>query len=352
VQAAALTAEDWKRIQTEEVRQAEEDLRRLEEQLEEESAVLRLPAFLAHPLVWAALVGITGLLGLFVFSHVCSTLASLATLPDLLRYAGYAGLALLTLAVLYAVVRLAGFYISLRPNRPIPLEMLQQLAQRSRWRSLVHARTREAREHLVGYLRLYPLGSPAERKVLVRLGLPEERLASLEQTRDELLDPDRYASLETWFGDFRDRFQRLLDEAADRRIIIYARRVAVLTAASPNTLVDTLLTSYCSFMMLADLCQLYNLRATRLGTAVLLTRIFFNAYVAGQLNEFETVTSSGLESLINESGLHLGSTAAEAVTAKVAGKVGARVASGALNYFMLRRLGRYAVRLLHPVAVA
>jgi hypothetical protein len=35
--------------------------------------------------------------------------------------------------------------------------------------------------------------------------------------------------------------------------------------------------------------------------------------------------------------------------AKVVAKVGSKAASGALNYFLLRRLGRFSMRLLRPV---
>jgi uncharacterized membrane protein YcjF (UPF0283 family) len=63
----------------------------------------------------------------------------------------------------------------------------------------------------------------------------------------------------------------------------WARRTAFGTAVAPNAVADTGLTLYFSFALLADLCTIYNLRAGRLGTMVLLTRVFFNSYLAGQM---------------------------------------------------------------------
>lgn len=350
-ETAPLNAADWKQIRADEARQAAEESRRLEEMLAEETALIHLPAFLTHPLVLAGLLGVMALVGLFVFAQVTSTLAGLATLPEWVRYPGYAGLAILTLLVLFAAFRLLGFYFSLRPNRPVPVKTLQQLAQRTRLRWLVQEKAAEAREHLAGYMRLYPFTSDKERKALGFLGLTAEHFTQMETARQQLLDANLFASSDTWFNDFRERFQKPLDEVAEGRIVYYARRVAFFTAASPNALVDTLLTGYCSFMLLADLCRIYNLRSSRLGTAILLTHVFFNAYMAGQLNELENVTSTGIEGLVTESGLRLGSMAADATLAKIAGKLGSRMASGVLNYFLLQRLGKYAVRLLRPVAV-
>jgi len=102
--------------------------------------------------------------------------------------------------------------------------------------------------------------------------------------------------------------------------------------------------------MLKDLCVIYNLRANRVGTYALLVRVFFNAYLAGRLDELEDVTGEGIRNLIQESDwgswtsfLH------DATFARIAGKVGAAASSGLLNYYMIKRLGRYAVRLLRPI---
>jgi uncharacterized membrane protein YcjF (UPF0283 family) len=265
-----------------------------------------------------------------------------------MQYAGWAGLTLLGLLLLYAVGRFLVFYVRLSPSRPIRLKGLEEVAQRTRLRHLVQKKRGEAREQLLLYLRGYPVEQERDRKVFAALGLEEAALQNLTRARAELADVNRFTTTDEWFGAVRDRFQVILDEAAEQRVIYFARRVGVLTAVSPNTLVDTLLALTCSFTMLADLCRIYNLRVGRLGTAILLGRIFFNAYLAGQLNELEGLTETGIQSFLSETGLHLG-LAGDAVTAKAAGKFGARAASGLLNYYLLKRLGRYAIRLLRPI---
>jgi uncharacterized membrane protein YcjF (UPF0283 family) len=344
-----LTAQDHERLAAAERQRAEDERQRVEEMLASEESLFLVPQFLRSPLAYCALLALGALLGLFVLAQVTSTLASLASLPAWARYPGWVGLALLAGALLYVAGRFALFYWRLRPNQPVKVRSLAQLAERTRLRWLVQEKQDEARTRLRDYLQAYPLTPPEVRRALVEAGLTEEQLQELGRVREELLDPNRFAGTDQWFAEFGSRFQAPLDRAAEARIVHFARRVAVMTAVSPNTLMDTLLTSYCSFALLGDLCLLYNLRVNRAGTAVLLSRLFFNAYVAGQLNQLESLTEAGIQNLVDESGLDLGSLALEAVAGKVVGKVGARAASGLLNYFLLKRLGAHAVRLLRPV---
>ena len=124
----------------------------------------------------------------------------------------------------------------------------------------------------------------------------------------------------------------------------WARRTAFATAVAPNALADTGLTLYFSFALLADLCTIYNLRAGRLGTMVLLSRVFFNSYLAGQMNEMEGWTADQIQQLVEP---HLPTS--ELVLGKVFSKLGAKASSGAVNYLLLSRLGKYGCRMLRPV---
>ena len=84
--------------------------------------------------------------------------------------------------------------------------------------------------------------------------------------------------------------------------------------------------------------------------AVLLGRVFFNAYLAGQGTEWEKLAEDQYDQLFHEAmgvvGLGVGSN----VVGKLLGKVGAKATTGYLNRVLLIRLGRYAVRLLRPVS--
>jgi putative membrane protein len=340
-----LSEDDRRRLRQAEEEQAARELAEAEELLASDPAVFRWAGVFAHPLAAAFLVGMIGVLGLFLFSQVVSLLNGLAGQPDWVRYVGYTGLTLLSLCVLYAMLRLAGLYFRLRRNRQIRLAGLQELSNRTRLRWLAHAKSAEAKARLEDYLRTFPLETPRDRRVLERVGVTAEMAADLRKVRDELLDPVKFASSDQWFRQFRDGFQAKLDEAADARVKYWAKRTGIVTAIAPNALVDSLATTYFGFAMLADLCKVYNLRAGRTGTAVLLSRVFFNAYLAGQLTEWERLTEEQINQLFIPGG-----PLYELAAARVISKVGTKAAGGVLNYFLLARLGRYGCRLLRPVA--
>ena len=89
------------------------------------------------------------------------------------------------------------------------------------------------------------------------------------------------------------------------------------------------------------------------GTAVLMGRTFFNAYLAGQGTEWEKLAEEQYDQLFHEAvnavGMGVGVGVSANVIGKVLGKVGAKATTGYLNRVLLIRLGRYAARLLRPV---
>ena len=121
-----------------------------------------------------------------------------------------------------------------------------------------------------------------------------------------------------------------------------------MTAVAPNAMVDSGATLFYTFSMLTDLCQIYNLRAGRTGTAVLLGRVFFNAYLAGQGTEWEKLAEDQYDQLFDEAMNVVGVGVSSNVVGKLLGKVGAKATTGYLNRVLLIRLGRYSARLLAP----
>ncbi|HEY2785677.1 MAG TPA: DUF697 domain-containing protein, partial [Fimbriiglobus sp.] len=234
--------------------------------------------------------------------------------------------------------------VKLRRNQQINLQGLRELSNRTRLRWLASAKAAEAKGKLETYLRTFPLETGKERRQLVAVGMTDDTIAGLVKARDELLAPDRFAGTDQWVHEFRERFQSKLDAVAAERVAYWAKRTGVVTALAPNALVDGASTVYFGFAMLADLCRVYNLRAGRTGTAVLLGRVFFNAYLAGQLTEWEKLTEDQLNALMAPHG-----PLYELTAAKMLSKVGAKATTGVLNYFLLSRLGKFGCRLLRPV---
>jgi hypothetical protein len=319
-------------------------LREAEELIASEPTIFGLSKYLAHPLMASVVLGSSAVLGLFLFNQVAQSIALVGSLQGVWMYAGYAGLGILGAAVVYAMLRLLWLYFRLRSNRQLRIQGLAELEKRTQLRWLVNAKVKEAKTLLQIYLKEFPLAQGKERKRLIALGLSETTLLELVRIRERLLDGDRWPSDDIWFAEFRDAFQTRLDDAASARISYWARRTAVGTAVSPNTLTDTMMTLYFSFTMLADLCHIYNLRAGRLGTAVMLTRVFFNAYLAGQIQDMEHMTAEQIQNLVAP---HI--PASEILLAKVLGKMGAKASAGVVNFFLLNRLGRYSSRMLRPV---
>jgi uncharacterized membrane protein YcjF (UPF0283 family) len=322
----------------------EDELRRASELMASEPTVFGLPSILGHPLVGLVMLAAAGLLGLFLFNQVASAITAINTMPETMRWAGWGFFGLLTFAVAYAILRLMILYVRLRRNKQLRLKGLQELEKRTHLRWLINAKRHEAYSQLEAYLHEYPAETDKERKRLAAVGLSGDDLYGLVKAREKLLDRDRWGDSEAWFAGFRDTFQSKLDEAAARRVSYWARRTAFATAVAPNALADTGLTLYFSFAMLGDLCTLYNLRAGRLGTMVILSRVFFNSYLAGQMSEMEGWTADQIQQLVEP---HLPTS--ELVLGKVFSKLGAKASAGAVNYLLLGRLGKYGCRMLRPV---
>jgi uncharacterized membrane protein YcjF (UPF0283 family) len=299
--------------------------------------------------MFAFLLGMAGVFGIFLFNQTISLINALAAQPEWAQYVGYGGLILLGFCVLYAFVRFLFIYFRMRENRQLRIKGIEELSRRTRLRWLAAAKSAEAREQIETYLKAFPMNTDKERKVLNRLGLDDAAQSRLAVVRTELLDPDRFASTEQWFARFRDGFQCELDVAAETRIKYWASRIWVVTAVAPNAVVDSGATLFYTFSMLTDLCQVYNLRAGRTGTAVLLGRVFFNAYLAGQGTEWEKLAEDQYDQLFHEAMKVVGVGVSSNVVGKMLGKVGAKATTGYLNRILLVRLGRYASRLLRPV---
>ena len=346
---APLSTDDLAALKLLDDEQAARDIAEAEMLLNSDPTGLGWLGWFGSPLAFAALLGMTGVLGVFLFNQTAQLLQSLAAQPEWAQYIGYGGLVLFGLCVLYSFLRFLFIYVRLRENRQLRVKGIRELSKRTRLRWLAAAKSAEARKQIEAYLQTYPIETEKDRRGLANLGLADDAIARLKAVRAELLDHDKFASTEQWFARFRDAFQSVIDEAADRRTKYWASRIWVVTAVAPNAVIDSGATLFYTFSMLSDLCQLYNLRAGRAGTAVLMGRTFFNAYLAGQGTEWEKLAEDQYDQLFHEAMNAVGVGVSANVVGKVVGKVGAKVTTGYLNRVLLIRLGRYAARLLRPV---
>jgi putative membrane protein len=347
---AELSTADLAALKLLDEEQAARDVAEAELLLASDPTGLGWLGWFGSPLAFAFLLGITGVFGVFLFNQTAQLIQVLNTLPEpWMQYVGYGGLILFGACVLYSFLRFLFIYVRLRENRQLRVKGIKELSNRTRLRWLAAQKSAEARRQIETYLQTYPIETEKDRRGLVALGLTDESIARLKVVRAELLDHDKFASTEQWFARFRDGFQSVIDVAAEGRTKYWASRIWVITAVAPNAMIDSGATLFYTFSMLSDLCQLYNLRAGKAGTAVLMGRTFFTAYLAGQGTEWEKLAEEQYDQLFHEAMSVVGMGVSSNVAGKVLGKVGAKVTTGYLNRVLLIRLGRYAARLLRPV---
>ncbi len=350
IDLAPLSPEDVAKLKALDEEQAAKDLAEAELLLASDPTGLGWLGWFGTPLVFAFLLGTAGVFGIFFFNQTFTLVATLRQQPEWAQYVGFIGLGLFAFCVLFAFFRFLFIYFRMRENRQLRIKGIEELSKRTRLRWLAAAKSAEAREQVEAYLKTFPMSTEKERKLLRSLGINDEMMTRLAAVRVELLDHDKFSSTQQWFERFRVGFQSELDAAAESRIRYWGSRIWVVTAVAPNAVVDSGATLFYTFSMLSDLCQIYNLRAGRTGTAVLLSRVFFNAYLAGQGTEWEKIAEDQYDQLFGEAMNVVGMGVSSNVVGKMLGKIGAKATTGYLNRVLLIRLGRYSARLLRPVA--
>lgn len=290
---------------------------------------------LSAPALFAVMAFALGVVGLFITTQLLAVYATIASLTGWEAWAAVALLLICLAAVLFAVGYFVFAYLRLRTNHQIHLT---ELAELGRWTSSTR---QESMATACAYLEGFSLNDAR------RLPISEATLADLVEAKESLLEQWRAPlkqSPEEWLSRFVTQFQAKLDRAADIRVTRSARMVAFKTAISPNALIDTAIVLYWSFTLLGDLCRIYNLRVGTMSTVALLTRVFFTAYVASRLDEWEDHAEESLEGILD----HL---PAPDLAKTIVGRIGAKAGAGLANYFLLQRLGKRAIKMLRPIRV-
>jgi uncharacterized membrane protein YcjF (UPF0283 family) len=271
-------------------------------------------------------------------------LNQLALMPPYARILGYTGVGLLTLIAVGAIGRLAWVFVHLRTTPNVSLTALEEVRRRAEMRQQAAEDTLAAVGRVAEFLRGYDASSPKMRKRLERLRVEPATVNKLGQRRRQLLERD-YTDSNSWLRDVSDHFLGPLDVAARERIRLYAIAAGIKTAALPSGLLDTLAVLSNAYLMIADLCELYNVKTSRTGTLGLLVHVCLLSLVAANL---EDVADSAIDTSVD--------AFTQDLTALGAGIVGGmtnltkRGAQGLINYALVKRLGRTAIRELRPIA--
>jgi uncharacterized membrane protein YcjF (UPF0283 family) len=140
-----------------------------------------------------------------------------------------------------------------------------------------------------------------------------------------------------WIEKFSGTFARILDKGADARIKSTAVHVGLKTAAISNPLIDTCVVAIALAQLTGDLCLVYNLRASRWGTLVILCHAFTSLFVAKHAEESADELANEVVGEIND-----------AFTA-VAVQMGKRLGEGTANGLLIYRFGHVTKCLLEPM---
>lgn len=319
----------------------QEFARKLNE-LSGDKGLFRLPKSLQKAGLTALLV-ITGVLGLFVVVESVNFAAEIDRLRAPFNYIAGAFALFFALMLVVVIFRLLVLFFNLKQVNHVNVKALELLAERQRWQVLAEEHANAARERFVEYLKDYDLTSGKREMQFVALGLSLEDVTRLNAAKEALIASAAEIQARVWLGKFRSDFQDILDEAAQKRTRQYALRVAVGTAVSPIKFIDQIIVLYAGVALAKDMCVLYNLRPGFGQTVVILSRSIVNTYLSGVVSEGVDQAADSVSEWLGEVSGLLGSGLGRFL--------GARTSEGALNGFLVWRLGKRTAALLRLVRV-
>lgn len=280
----------------------------------------------------AILTFVGAVLVLFVLNQSIAFIDHLAQSPTWVQWVGGTALVCALAAIVGSNWSLAHRYLKLKQTPAVWLE-------RRQLRELACTKTIDAKYQLEKFLREFPLDRDPTHK-WKRLGLAAEAQQALAGARSDLLNP-RHGHTNKWLEELSNRFLGPLDSAAQRRVAHYAKRVGIKTALAPAGFMDSTIVIVNSYLLLADLCDLYNVRAGRMGTLRLLVRVGLNTVIAGNLDQPAELLEQELRDSVQDW--------TATIAAQVVGKVVAKAAEGGTNALLIYRLGKAAMRELRPL---
>ncbi len=250
-----------------------------------------MPRFLVRGGFLVGSVTFLSLVGLFVFAQTITLLAQIEVVPIAFRRIGYGLLAGLLAGIGTGAVRLLIAYFRLHRTQRITLRGIDELNARAQLRSLAAEETDQAYQIVRDYLDVFPTEEQTLTKIGFSPGQAEELLAACR----DLKDPKKDLGPAQWLRRFRQKFQSIVDAAADACIKRHAMGVAVKFAAVPLPLVETAVVLHGALTMIADLCQIYRLRLGASSTVIVAGWAAIQGLLPGRVDEWtgkEAVSST------------------------------------------------------------
>src|SRR5688572_4056015 len=284
-----------------------------------------------------------GALLLFILSQAMSLLNQIQALPYPTQYIAWGAFGLVMLLLLAGALRLTWIYLRLATSPNVSLTAIKELRKREEMRERVKANLKTATKQIQSFLTAYRIEDPKTQRRLRRLGFAGDEVQRLQEVVVKLRRKDR-GDDEAYLQNVSEQFLAQLDEKANKRIKAYAILTGAKTAVFSRGHVDTLIVVANAYLMVADLCELYNVRTSRLGTLKVLGAMCIAAFVAANL---EDVADSMVDAAKGAFAEDLGPAGAGLVAGATA--VTKRGTEGLINYLLIQRLGRTTLRNLRPI---
>ncbi|MEM7628129.1 MAG: DUF697 domain-containing protein [Planctomycetota bacterium] len=276
---------------------------------------------------------------LLVVSQGVALLADVQALATPWREAVLVVAGLAGLAIVFGAARLAFALIRFGTSPRLSAKAIDELRTRRELRADAHRDLEAAAGTLRGLLAKTDPPGPGV------LGVREADAESLALARRALLDDPWREDPGGWVARYRDEYGSVVDSAAKRLIRRRATMVAAKTAVLPGGALDTVVVLSHAYMLTADLCKLYRLRADRVGTAMILWRVLLGTFIAGRIEDLTDEAARQLTGALRDAAA---GTVAK-VSAGVAGKVAGKAAEGAVNGVLTYRLGLAVMRQVRPI---
>jgi hypothetical protein len=281
---------------------------------------------------------------LWVFSQAMALVGQIQAMPFPIQYVGWGAFGLVMLMLLAGLLRLTWIYIRLAASPNVSLSALRELRKREEMRERAKADLRTATRQIQTFLVNYRIEDQRMQRKLRRLGFTGEEVQNLATVVMKLRRPDR-GDDEAYLQNVSEQFLARLDDKAKSRVKAYAILTGAKTAVFSKGHIDTLIVAANSYLMVSDLCELYNVRTSRMGTLKVLAHMCIAAFVAANL---EDVADSVVDAAKGAFSNDLGAAGAGLVAGATA--ITKRGTEGLINYLLIQRLGRTTLKNLRPIA--
>ncbi len=316
---------------------------------EEETEGPNFSDVLSSPLLFAALVVVFAGILIVILSQFFQFVQAIQSVPLFAQVIGYACVGLLVLAFFIALTRLALTYRRLAVTPAVNLTAIQEAKRRATTRDQLARQVEAGYKSLRDLVQKYPIDSSMHQDFLKRCGMTSDEINMLKSNVKALLKSEN-AGQSRWIEDCERLFVAVIDDAAKRRVKSYVKRVGVKTAICPTGLVDSLIVTTNSVMMVEELCRLYGVRTNRWQSILLTWRIFYFAFVSAKLEEKIDKIDKVADSLFEGALSSVPETAKE-VCAKLSMGLLKRAIEAGVNMALFYRLGTATIMFLRPIKV-